>query len=166
MHQQVWILVTAMKFVIISSFCISATSATNYTVGRSYGWSLDSDVQTWSSTHTFHVGDTLVFLYRPVHNVLEVNESAYEACVTSNPISVHDGRSAIITLNSTGKRFFICGRHCDRGLKVEIVVSSIIEDAPPTAPDSPNPSDHKSVATTIAPKFVLSLASIILMIIN
>ncbi|KAI3909414.1 hypothetical protein MKW92_046829 [Papaver armeniacum] len=87
MNQQFWVLETAMKFMMVLSVLVYASSATNYTLGRDSGWALTSDVETWSSSYTFSFGDTLVFVYRPVHNVLEVNELAYKDCDLNNPIS-------------------------------------------------------------------------------
>ncbi|KAI3952080.1 hypothetical protein MKW92_042763 [Papaver armeniacum] len=126
MNQQVWALETIMKFMIILSVLVYASSATNYTVGGDSGWALTSNVQTWSSSYSFSVGDTLVFVYRPVHNVLEVNESAYEDCNLDNPISITNGNYTTVTLDTSGTRYFICGTrgHCSSGLKAKIVVKS------------------------------------------
>ncbi|KAI3844067.1 hypothetical protein MKX03_004602 [Papaver bracteatum] len=126
MNQQVWALETTMKFVIVLSVLVSASSATNYTVGGDSGWALTSHVETWSSSYTFSVGDTLVFVYRPVHSVLEVNESAYEDCNLDNPISITNGNYTTVTLDTLGTRYFICGTrgHCSSGLKAKIVVKS------------------------------------------
>ncbi|KAI3887280.1 hypothetical protein MKW98_031232 [Papaver atlanticum] len=115
MNQQVWALETTMNFMIVLSVLVYASSATNYTVGGDSGWALTSNVQTWSSSYTFSVGDTLVFVYRPVHNVLEVNESAYEDCNLDNPISITNGNYTTVTLDT-----FDTGS----GLKAKIVVKS------------------------------------------
>ncbi|KAI3886817.1 hypothetical protein MKW98_017169 [Papaver atlanticum] len=163
MNHQVWSFETVMKVMIVLSVLVYATSATNYTVGGESGWSLDSDMQTWSSNNTFHVGDTLVFLFSPIHNVVEVNEFAYNACVSSSPISIDDRTSAIITKGLKVKivlttRYFVCGGYCTKGLKVKIVVTA-----------STNQEAHiPSAATTIVHQFVVnsvvsSLLSIILM---
>ncbi|KAI3862472.1 hypothetical protein MKX03_011560 [Papaver bracteatum] len=181
---QVWVFETTIKLMILLSvfgYATSAstndtaydTSAANYTVGGSSGWSLDSDVQIWSSSNTFFVGDTLVFLYRPIHNVLEVNELAYNNCVSSNPIGIYDKTWAIITLESTATRYFICGTHCSKGLKVKIIVSASTNPHAPPHPAVPLPkydfppssatnTPHRFVFTSI----VISLLSSILMIIN
>ncbi|KAI3975168.1 hypothetical protein MKX01_020569 [Papaver californicum] len=127
MNHQVWVAFeTVMKLMFVLSCFVYASSATDYTVGGESGWALDSDVQTWSSSRTFSVGDTLVFVYKPVHNVLEVNEFAYNACSLDNPISVTDGMNTTVTLDTLGTRYFICGTqgHCSSGLKVKIVVNS------------------------------------------
>ncbi|KAI3903914.1 hypothetical protein MKW92_047357 [Papaver armeniacum] len=181
---QVRVFETTIKLMILLSFfgytisastndAGSATYGTNYTVGGSSGWSLDSDVQIWSSTNTFFVGDTLVFLYRPIHNVLEVNEMAYNKCISSNPIGIYNQTWAIITLESTATRYFICGTHCSKGLKVKIIVSASTNPHAPPPPAVPVPkydfppsaaanTSHRFVFTSI----LISLFSSILMIIN
>ncbi|KAI3893391.1 hypothetical protein MKW92_051886 [Papaver armeniacum] len=173
MNYQVWVLETVLRLMIVLSILVYATFAANYTVGGKSGWSLDSDMQAWSSSKTFKVGDTLVFLYSRIHNVLEVNEFAYDACVSSNPFSIDHGTSAIIKLDTPGTRYFICREHCKSGLKIKIVVTSTTtSNAPPTAPASPTPrysppyiNDYPSAATN-TPVPVISLVMAILMVIN
>ncbi|RZC85053.1 hypothetical protein C5167_047835 [Papaver somniferum] len=126
MMNQVWFLGTIMKLMMVLSVLVYASSAAKYTVGGQSGWALDSDVQSWSSSNSFSVGDTLEFMYKPVHSVLEVNKLAYEACDSANPISLTNGNYTSVTLDTPGTRYFICGAqgHCSSGLKVKIVVSS------------------------------------------
>ncbi|KAI3889398.1 hypothetical protein MKX03_027040 [Papaver bracteatum] len=126
MNQHAWVLETIMKLMMVLSVFVYASSATKYTVGGASGWALDSDVQTWSSSYNFSVGDTLEFVYKPVHNVLEVNKLAYEMCDLDIPISVNNGNYTSVTLDTAGTRYFICGAqgHCSSGLKVKIVVKS------------------------------------------
>ncbi|KAI3933553.1 hypothetical protein MKX01_032658 [Papaver californicum] len=125
-HQDWGVFETVMKLMIVLSVFVYASSATEYTVGGESGWALASDVQAWSSSRTFSVGDTLVFVYKPVHNVLEVNAFAYNACTLDNPINVTDGTNTTVTLDTLGTRYFICGTqgHCSSGLKVKVVVNS------------------------------------------
>ncbi|KAI3944561.1 hypothetical protein MKW98_021019 [Papaver atlanticum] len=148
MMNQAWVLETIMKLMILLVL-VYATSATNYTVGGESGWALDSDVQTWSSSYTFSVGDTLLFVYKPVHNVLEVTEYSYDVCNLENPISITDGTNTTVTLDTLGVRYFICGTigHCSSGLKVKIVVNSTgssgsgdSSNTPPIVGSPPSPS--------------------------
>ncbi|KAI3881976.1 hypothetical protein MKW92_030736 [Papaver armeniacum] len=114
------------SMMIILCFSVYGTSARNFIIGGESGWALDSDVQSWSSSHTFNVGDTLVFVYQPIHNVLEVKASDYKACNLDNPMYIHNGTSTSITLDTLSTRYFICGTqgHCMSGLKVKIEVNS------------------------------------------
>lgn len=90
-----------------------------------------------------------VFVYKPVHNVLEVTEYSYDVCNLENPISITDGTNTTVTLDTLGVRYFICGTigHCISGLKVKIVVNSTdssgSEDdnnTPPIGSSPPSPS--------------------------
>lgn len=51
--------VKAILLTVIISIPFSFVSATNHTVGGPTGWDLSSNIQAWSATATFHVGDTL-----------------------------------------------------------------------------------------------------------
>ncbi|XP_059454967.1 blue copper protein-like [Corylus avellana] len=116
--------VKAIVVIILTSILFRCVSATNHSVGGSAGWDLASDLRAWSAATTFHVGDSLVFTYTPLHDVLEVDESDFELCLISHPISAHRDGNTVIPLSQTGARYFICGRlgHCDMGLKLQLQV--------------------------------------------
>ncbi|ESR54643.1 hypothetical protein CICLE_v10023892mg, partial [Citrus x clementina] len=116
--------VKAILLTVIISIPFSGVSATNHTVGGSTGWDLSSNIHAWSATATFHVGDTLVFTYTPLHDVLEVNQLEYATCHTVNPISAHNSGDTVVPLIEPGTRYFICGRngHCASGLKFRVDV--------------------------------------------
>ncbi|KAI3889474.1 hypothetical protein MKX03_009335 [Papaver bracteatum] len=164
--QQVW--ETIMKFVMVLSVLVYSASATNYTVGGESGWALNSDMQTWSSEHTFNGGDTLVFVYKPVHSVLEVNEFAYEACILDNPIEIFNRTSTVIKLGSWGTRYFICGTpgHCGLGLKVKILVPYHHHNTPRDALPPRNSSllPPHSAATKTSQKLSITLISVVVML--
>ncbi|URE13706.1 Early nodulin-like protein [Musa troglodytarum] len=107
----------------ISTFAMGA----NYDVGGPAGsWDLATNYTQWVSGKAFRVGDTLTFKYASSHDVLEVSSAAYSSCTTSNPISTGTGGNTVVTLNSTGSRYFICGTpgHCAGGMKLQIDVAS------------------------------------------
>ncbi|KAJ4713649.1 Blue copper protein [Melia azedarach] len=116
--------VKAILLTVLVSIPLRCASATNHSVGGPTGWDLSSNVQAWSATNTFHVGDTLVFTYTPAHSVLEVNQLEYTTCGTINPISVHSSGDTVLHLTQPGTRYFICGRegHCAMGLKFRVDV--------------------------------------------
>ncbi|KAK9199822.1 hypothetical protein WN944_015015 [Citrus x changshan-huyou] len=116
--------VKAILLTVIISTPFSGVSATNHTVGGPTGWDLSSNIQAWSATATFHVGDTLVFTYTPLHDVLEVNQLEYATCHTVKPISAHNSGDTVVPLIEPGNRYFICGRngHCASGLKFRVDV--------------------------------------------
>lgn len=51
--------VKAILLTVLVSIPLRCASATNHSVGGPTGWDLSSNVQAWSATNTFHVGDTL-----------------------------------------------------------------------------------------------------------
>ncbi|XP_010909861.1 umecyanin [Elaeis guineensis] len=109
----------------------------NYDVGPNGQWDQTSNYATWASSITFVPGDSLTFKYGSTHDVVEVTKANYDSCSTSGAISTHTGGNTVISLNSTGKRYFICGTpgHCAAGMKVEINV--VAASSPPTSPGTP-----------------------------
>ncbi|PON48525.1 Phytocyanin domain containing protein [Parasponia andersonii] len=147
-----------LSLAVMAAMLIDLSMAATYTVGGTTGWDTSSDPQTWASSKTFLVGDTLSFQYSPMHNVIEVPKSDYDACQTSNLIQVYNDGSTTIPLTSPGKRYFICGTagHCQSGMKLEITTlataSSPPEAAPPTsAPKSSSPSSSPRSSSTRSP---------------
>ncbi|XP_030937402.1 uclacyanin 1-like [Quercus lobata] len=150
--------VKAILVIIITSILIRCVSATNHTVGGSSGWDLASNLQAWSSATTFHVGDFLVFIYTPVHDVLEVGKSDFEMCRVSHPLNAYRDGETVISLSSEGSRYFICGRHgyCDMGLKLQLQVlpslntttATIAPAAGPSAHENPPPPQPSSSSTS------------------
>uniref|UniRef100_A0A2N9GKS9 Phytocyanin domain-containing protein n=1 Tax=Fagus sylvatica TaxID=28930 RepID=A0A2N9GKS9_FAGSY len=118
--------VKAILVIIITSILIRSVSATNHSVGGSSGWDLASDLQAWSAATTFHVGDSLVFTYTPLHDVLEVEQSDYDMCRISDPLKTYRDGETVIQLSEADNRYFICGRlgHCDMGLKLQVQVQT------------------------------------------
>ncbi|KAH7550635.1 hypothetical protein ACOSP7_023869 [Xanthoceras sorbifolium] len=119
-----WAVKAIMVIVIASILLRCVSAATNHTVGGPSGWDLSSNIAAWTSTTTFHVGDSLVFSYSPVHDVLEVDQMDYTMCRTLNPINVYDDGDTVVPLAQPGTRFFICGRrgHCTMGLRFRVDV--------------------------------------------
>ncbi|KAK1326302.1 hypothetical protein QJS10_CPA01g01029 [Acorus calamus] len=108
--------------------------------GSGGGWDQTTDLATWASGQTFTVGDSLVFQYSPLHDVMEVTNADYTACQTSSPLKMYNDGKSTITLSSPGKRYFICGTagHCSGGMKLEVnTVSAATTTPPSTLPSSP-----------------------------
>ncbi|KAF3438382.1 hypothetical protein FNV43_RR21144 [Rhamnella rubrinervis] len=136
--------VKAIVVIIITSLlfrCVSA--ATNHSVGGASGWDLTSNIEGWAAETTFFVGDTLVFSYTPVHDVLEVHQLDFHLCHTVHPIHAFNDGETVIKLSRPGPRYFICGRqgHCSLGLRLAVqVLPQLTEDhgglSPSSAPAS------------------------------
>ncbi|CAL9120304.1 unnamed protein product [Musa textilis] len=123
----------------VAVICTLAMGA-NYDVGGPAGsWDLATNYTQWVSGKAFRVGDTLTFKYASSHDVLEVSSAAYSSCTTSNPISTSTGGNTVVTLNSTGSRYFICGTpgHCAGGMKLQIDVASPTSTPPPSPSSTP-----------------------------
>ncbi|KAI3880891.1 hypothetical protein MKX03_032716 [Papaver bracteatum] len=134
MNTQVSVLKMVTNIIMITlCFLMTSSSAANFLVGGASGWALESDMESWSSSHRFNVGDKLAFVYQPIHNVLEVDAQDYEACNLENPMEIHNQTNTIITLDTLSTRYFVCGTqgHCKSGLKVQIVTAPPSTHHPP-----------------------------------
>ncbi|XP_065046183.1 uclacyanin-3-like [Musa acuminata AAA Group] len=134
----------AMLRAVLAIATVAAISAiamgANYDVGGPAGsWDLATNYTQWVSGKAFRVGDTLTFKYASSHDVLEVSSAAYSSCTTSNPISTSTGGNTVVTLNSTGSRYFVCGipGHCAGGMKLQIDVASPTSTPPPSPSSTP-----------------------------
>ncbi|KAK1304890.1 hypothetical protein QJS10_CPB11g01157 [Acorus calamus] len=112
--------------------------------GSGGGWDQTTDLATWASGQTFTVGDSLVFQYSSLHDVMEVTNADYNACQTSSPLKTYNDGKSTVTLSSPGKRYFICGTagHCSGGMKLEVNTVSAATATP--TPSSANSSPPKS----------------------
>ncbi|OIW03577.1 hypothetical protein TanjilG_30997 [Lupinus angustifolius] len=110
--------------ILFTSTLFRCVCGANISVGGVSGWDLTSNIQLWSSTATFHVGDDLVFIYTPVYDVIEVNQEGYDTCTIANAIATYETGETVISLNEPGTRYFVCGRlgHCQLGLKLEVQI--------------------------------------------
>ncbi|KAG2717096.1 hypothetical protein I3843_03G158400 [Carya illinoinensis] len=138
----------------ISGMLIKLAMAGSYTVGgQNGGWDTTTNLQTWASSHSFLVGDNLIFQYAPNHDVVEVSKADYDSCQANNPIQSYTGGTTTIPLSSPGNRSFICGTsgHCSQGMKVEI--HTLAASAPTTAsPPASPPASSVTLVPTPAPE--------------
>ncbi|KAL8160090.1 hypothetical protein V2J09_001627 [Rumex salicifolius] len=124
-----------VKLVIIT-MALAATflqlaTARSYTVGAPGGsWDYFTNLRKWAASRNFKVGDTLLFEYSEMHNVMEVTKADYDSCKASNPIMKDESGTIVVKLKSAGKRFFICGieGHCPNGMKMEVDVKNAIPE--------------------------------------
>nr|AFK47720.1 unknown [Medicago truncatula] len=131
---------------------IKLAMATNHIVGGPIGgWDTNSNLQSWTSSQQFSVGDNLIFQYPPNHDVVEVTKADYDSCQQTNPIQSYNDGATSIPLTSTGKRYFICGTigHCSQGMKVEI--DTFAAQVSPASPVAAAPSIADSPMISIIP---------------
>ncbi|CAD5175628.1 unnamed protein product [Musa acuminata subsp. malaccensis] len=135
-----------------------AVSAEKFVVGDKQRWAPNVNYTAWSDSHSFHVGDWLVFYYeKGMYDVMEVNATAYEACAADDPIvNWSRGDSFAYQLNRTGRYYFICSRgYCYGGMKVSILAETI----PPLAP-SPRPQDDSAAVPSAPRRFSAWIAAV------
>ncbi|KAL6629579.1 hypothetical protein ACP70R_029344 [Stipagrostis hirtigluma subsp. patula] len=92
-----------------------------WTVGDDQGWSFG--VTGWPNGKAIRAGDVLVFKYNPkMHDVVEVDEKAYNLCNPGNGSSWRFTSGHDRILVEHGKTFYICSMpgHCLRGMKITI----------------------------------------------
>ncbi|KAL2944018.1 Uclacyanin 1, partial [Bienertia sinuspersici] len=102
----------------------------NHIVGGATGWEVNSDLDGWSASSTFMLGDNLIFYIGDNHTVTEVMlEDDYNNCVadsrTDMDVVVEQDHTARIPLLTSGWHYFICGTLslCKEGVKVKVFVS-------------------------------------------
>ncbi|RWR82150.1 blue copper-like protein [Cinnamomum micranthum f. kanehirae] len=114
--------------------------ATDYVVGDNDGWTTGFNYSVWAADKKFRVGDALIFIYSEgSHNVAKVDGKGFAGCAVPPNATVLASGHDIITLTTTGNKWYICGvsGHCDAGQKLKITVlpKSMIGVAPSPAPD-------------------------------
>ncbi|CAA3018344.1 lamin [Olea europaea subsp. europaea] len=119
----------------------SEVSAVRYIVGGNMGWTSNVNYTVWAQGKHFYLDDWLFFVYdRNQMNVLEVNSTDYENCISDHPLhnwTTGAGRD-VVPLNVTKTRYFISGKgFCFGGMKVAIHT----EKLPPPPTLSPQISD-------------------------
>ncbi|KAG0584294.1 hypothetical protein KC19_3G200200 [Ceratodon purpureus] len=142
-------LVTILVAVGLLALAPGAYAAT-YNVGGSTqdwtyagnGFTYDSN---WVPLQTFHVGDVLNFKYSAAqHDVVEfATKAEYDACAGTTVTKWQTGND-LITLNSTGTKYYICSipGHCQLGMKVAVpvVAASVAPGVAPASPPTTTPS--------------------------
>nr|GMD74981.1 basic blue protein-like [Ipomoea batatas] len=119
--------------------------ATEFVVGDENGWKNNNfDYKAWAGSKEFHVGDKLIFKYRPgAHNVYKVDGAGFQQCkAPENSTSLSSGNDEV-TLSSPGKKWYICGvgTHCQSGMKLVInVLPAGGVGTAPSQPPTPAPS--------------------------
>eukprot|EP00249_Psilotum_nudum_P036639 c8246_g1_i1 orf=257-811(-) len=152
-------------------FFMHPSFATQYNVGGSAGWGVTgTNYGDWASKNDYHVGDKLYFSYTAgLHSVLQVSESDYRSCSTTNPISSDKGvGNKAVELKAPGEYYYICGTpgHCAEGMKFSITVTTNSSSSTtPSTPSStsPNATSAVTVSSFSAPvmdtKYVMILAA-------
>ncbi|MCO5550886.1 hypothetical protein L7F22_004380 [Adiantum nelumboides] len=135
--------------------------ATQYTVGGTSGWTLGVDYNTWASQYSFKTGDSLVFSYGGLHSVVQVSESDYNTCSTSNALSTGTGGNTVVKLENQQTYYFICGvsTHCGSGMQLTVAVGGDSPSTETTTPTSKTPPSTTPSSSAMEPSSATSLMS-------
>uniref|UniRef100_J3MIT9 Phytocyanin domain-containing protein n=1 Tax=Oryza brachyantha TaxID=4533 RepID=J3MIT9_ORYBR len=130
------------------AFFPATTSAMDYMVGDSHGWTLEYP-SNWADDKSFKIGDNLVFMFpKDKHTVTEVDGPAFRACDRQgNTLRTWNSGNDTVALDRAGRRWFFCNveNHCERGMKLLVNVAD--PNAP--APSSPSPPPPPSSSAGI-----------------
>ncbi|KAL6515175.1 hypothetical protein OROHE_018807 [Orobanche hederae] len=114
------VMMVAMAMVL---HCEVAEGAT-YTVGGTSGWTYNMPSSNWAKGKTFKSGDTLVFKYTNIHNLVEVSKKGYDSCTTAGQKFSKTSGNDKIKL-SKGPHYYICSKpgHCASGMKIAVTAN-------------------------------------------
>ncbi|XP_077247806.1 blue copper protein 1a-like [Tasmannia lanceolata] len=151
LRQQIWQMYLIVA--IILAVHLGPSLAKEFIVGGDKGWTVGVvDYQAWADGEEFHIGDKLVFNYPPgKHTVCKVDGVAFKSCtVPPANMTLTTGKD-IVTLASTGKKWYICGvgQHCANGQKFSITVKPVLlaTASPPMEGGAEGPSSSNGIMT-------------------
>ncbi|KAJ6858432.1 mavicyanin-like [Populus alba x Populus x berolinensis] len=124
---------------LVTIFLPTLTMAAEHVVGDDQGWAVNFNCTTWASGKVFHVGDTLVFNYKPPHNLFKVDGAGFKDCAaTGEPMA-------------SGKKWYICGygKHCSE-LGQKLVINVEAETPEPNAAYGLAASGYEIFAAAVA----------------
>ncbi|KAJ1294381.1 hypothetical protein BS78_01G142200 [Paspalum vaginatum] len=101
--------------------------ATDHVVGGSV-WCIPPSAglySAWAANTTFFVGDHLVFRFEMgFYDVVQVGRREYEECTADDPYNIFRDAPAVVPLDATGARYYVCSvaNYCSLGLKFYVTV--------------------------------------------
>ncbi|GJY59078.1 putative cupredoxin [Tanacetum coccineum] len=114
----------------------ASTMAAEYVVGGDSGWTTDYNYTAWAQGKVFYVGDKLVFNYpKDAHDVYKVDAASFASCTVPPGTGLTSGND-VVTLMTSGKKWYICGvgNHCAERLQKLVINVEGMTPAP--APSS------------------------------
>ncbi|KAI4339591.1 hypothetical protein MLD38_024515 [Melastoma candidum] len=150
--------VAVAAVIVVSCGVVSAVS--RHKVGGPLGWTPGINFTEWASDKHIYAGDWLYFVFdKNAHDVLEVNETGYEACSGQGFITnITRGGRDVYQLNETKTYYFICGKgYCWQGMKLAVNVLEL----PPPAP-APSSSGSSGSANLLCWRSRIGVALVVL----
>ncbi|KAG7587631.1 Phytocyanin domain [Arabidopsis suecica] len=155
---------------------IGKVSSTLYKVGDLDAWGIPIDAKVytkWPKSHSFKIGDSLLFLYPPSEDsLIQVTPSNFKSCNTKDPILYMNDGNSLFNLTQNGTLYFTSANpgHCTKYQKLLVSVGTYSAEAealsPSSAADGPSyqnafgsiPLSQKSSASSL----LISAFSIVL----
>ncbi|CAH8336065.1 unnamed protein product [Eruca vesicaria subsp. sativa] len=145
--------------VVLMILLVVQVSSTQYKVGNLDSWGIPVDAKVyskWPKTHSFKIGDSLLFLYPPSEDsMIQVTASNFKSCNTKDPILYMNDGNSLFNLTQNGSFYFTSGQpgHCQKYQKLLVSVGTYS----PEADDALSPS---SSADADAPSYQNAFGSI------
>ncbi|OEL36220.1 hypothetical protein BAE44_0002765 [Dichanthelium oligosanthes] len=79
----------------------------------------------WADNRTFFIGDNLVFRFETgFYDVVQVSRREYEDCTADDPYNIFRAGPAVVPLDATGVRYYVCtvGNYCSLGVRLYVTV--------------------------------------------
>ncbi|XP_010550025.1 PREDICTED: lamin-like protein [Tarenaya hassleriana] len=140
--------VAAAVVLILTVTAAPEVEAKKWTVGEGKFWNPNVNYTIWAQDKHFYLDDWLYFVYdRYQQNVLEVNKTDYENCISDHPLrnwSRGAGRD-VVPLNAPRHYYFLSsGGFCFSGMKLAVKV----EKLPP--PPEASPAKSLGISSMVA----------------
>ncbi|KAJ4877199.1 early nodulin-like protein 8 [Raphanus sativus] len=125
-------------------------SSTQYKVGNLDAWGIPVDDKVyskWPKSHSFKIGDSLLFLYPPSEDsMIQVTPSNFKSCNTKDPILYMNDGNSLFNLTQNGTFYFTSGQpgHCLKYQKLIVSVGTYSAEADALSPSSSADADAPS----------------------
>ncbi|KAF9591493.1 hypothetical protein IFM89_004547 [Coptis chinensis] len=135
------IIVPILWMMVLALMVVTRTQGKRINLGgvKEQGWKPDYNYTEWSMKQRFYVNDWLYFGYdRKFYNVLQVNKTAYENCISEDPVFNVTGGAGrdVFELKKPVTYYFLSGGgYCYHGMKVAVHA----ENHPPPPSEQPSP---------------------------
>ncbi|XP_006302843.2 mavicyanin [Capsella rubella] len=157
---------------------IGKVSSTLYKVGDLDAWGIPVDAKVyskWPKSHSFKIGDSLLFLYPPSEDsLIQVTASNFKSCNTKDPILYMNDGNSLFNLTQNGTLYFTSAHpgHCSKYQKLLVSVGTYSAEAealsPSSSADAPSyqnafgsiPLSQKSSSSSLISAFSIVFASL------
>ncbi|CAH8337249.1 unnamed protein product [Eruca vesicaria subsp. sativa] len=143
-------MMSVSSVMVVLMILLVQVSSTQYKVGNLDSWGIPTDAKVyskWPKTHSFKIGDSLLFLYPPSEDsMIQVTASNFKSCNTKDPILYMNDGNSLFNLTQNGTFYFTSGQpgHCQKYQKLLVSVGTYSPEADdalsPSSADADAPS--------------------------